>query len=215
MATGTPGLISDNARQQLMALARYMAQVPGAPRPANLADAQDALRHGNTFEWFNSLFQTFAGPNLTVHWYSPHRLAGVLKDSVVALAIGPSDRSQEDATQFFRIHNGLLEEAEQINDTETLFRRLAITLSWDSKDQLTPHINGWRNAILDALRDDLRRRISGQQPHIRLLVDDGIEQPWPTSDSLILAYLALGLNPAVAIADAIKDISLPMPARDE
>lgn len=216
----TPQPLESYVQEELTALALHLA-APSPSRPhffTLLQGAQKALHaEGSGLEWFQAEFKRLSKQGEMAHMISPHSLDVALERGLVALAIGPANQGRESATRFYCISDGRLFACTPLDaDETTLFQRLVLVLSWGAEDRIQPVAA----ACLREIEKQLLRDISNQaqqheSAHVRLLANTIAERPTTTLLDIIVAYLALGKNPAAQIAAILKNLTLPLPNTDE
>jgi hypothetical protein len=198
---------------QLRLIAQFMAN-PGSTPPDNVAAACDAIAGvEGMFEQLRDEFETITHGTETLHWYSPHRLKGDLVPSCRAIAVSSVGLTEEEATRFYWLDwvgNTTIRQAEPELDTATLFDRMYRARSWDLVEEHHQEADAWITAFSAALVRHLREAPAHSDPAVNLLVKDVVNaRKRPTLGSVIVAYLAMGLDPGASLRYAIRELRLP------
>jgi hypothetical protein len=202
-SVATPLLGRDNVNS-LRALASFLAE-PGQTSPAITPVAQAALQGDrDAFEWLRGEFESISGDDETLWWVEPYRTLDDITRETVVIAIGPASGTSDDATRFFCIENGTVHATELEDNPEQIEVKRTLILAWKLVPQLKNKGADWdirarqaakANVLANQARasDDTTRRI------VLILVQDDAPS-WP---ALLAAYMALDLDPAAPIGQAI------------
>lgn len=201
---------SPQAEAQLRLLAEFLTGNSGQ-LTLNLPAAMSAIAyHPDVFERLCTVFGALTRGTEQLHTYSPHLLQDELTPNARGIAVGPADAGPEAAHRFYWLTTeGGIWETRRERNPHTVAQRLVLVRSWELAETHEAAADAWAGAIFRVLLRHLRQAPGHPDPAVQMLVQRVTESPTPELEEVLIAYLALGLDPAETLRFALADLKKP------